>query len=132
MSSTHIYLKLDKEQPYYQPRELLSGEFVIDLPESKVAKNVEFSILWHTEGKGNEDVGIHDVRVWTTATGGPLGPQSRYRFETVLPTDPLSYEGVLIKIRWLVRVKAHLGLFRNEKAEIPFQMGNCVAFAEPA
>jgi hypothetical protein len=30
------------------------------------------------------------------------------RFETVLPNCPLSYDGLIVKVRWCVRVRAFL------------------------
>ena len=43
----------------YYPGETLSGSFSLSGIYSSPVEAVEVSILWRTEGKGNEDVGVH-------------------------------------------------------------------------
>ena len=74
--------------------------------------SVEASIVWVTEGKGNEDMGVHffERRVPGDAENGDLRPL--HTIETTLPNSPLSYHGVLIHVRWCVRVRVFM---KNDK-----------------
>jgi hypothetical protein len=46
------------------------------------------------------------------------------KFSVALPASPLSYEGILIKLRWCVRVRVFLKSGKNYFAELPFRLGN--------
>jgi hypothetical protein len=44
-------------------------------------------------------------------------------FSTPLPQSPLSYEGVIVKIRWCVRVRVFFESGRDHVAEQVFTVG---------
>ena len=100
----------------------------MELPSGQVARAVERSIVWYTEGKGEEDIGVHSFerltdRVTAEAkTGG---------FESRLPASPLSYEGVIVKIRWCVRVRLFFDAGRDFVSEHVFDLGHVPAAAFP-
>ena len=64
---------------------------------------LELSVLWYTEGKGNEDTGLHHFHRLTEDQLPIQQGEEPDRFQVQLPQAPLSYEGSLIKIRWVVR-----------------------------
>ena len=47
-----------------------------------------------------------------------------HRVSTVLPASPLSYSGVIVKIRWCVRVRAFLRRGKEVLGERSFQLGD--------
>jgi hypothetical protein len=47
-----------------------------------------------------------------------------HAFRTTLPMSPLSYDGVILKIRWCVRVRVFLTKGREYVAQTRFQLGN--------
>ena len=84
---------------------------------------MEVSVLWHTEGKGDEDLAVHDFRRLSAENGDPIDPRRPGRFSTVLPNSPLSYRGVIVKIRWCVRVRVFLTRGREVVGELHFRLG---------
>jgi hypothetical protein len=46
------------------------------------------------------------------------------RFATVMPESPLSYDGVIVKVCWCVRVRVFLTQGQETVAEVPFSFGN--------
>jgi len=108
------------------PGETLESEYQIDAvgPDEIVA--VEASVLWRTEGKGDEDLGVHyfERRVSTDAVDGDL--RSLRRFEAILPNSPLSYAGDIVRIRWCVRVRAFMRKGKTLAAEQPFGLGTAL------
>ncbi len=94
-------------------------------------RRVEVSVLWHSEGKGDEDLAVHEF--WRKeADGGELGdPDRPNRFSTSLPQSPLSYDGQIVKIRWCVRVRVIFKRGRDLVVEKVFRLGN-VPPAKPA
>jgi hypothetical protein len=66
---------------------------------------------WFTEGKGTPDSGS-----FLHASVTPVGPRA-FAFELLLPREPRSYDGVLVKIRWKLMV-----LSGGENVEIPFEL----------
>jgi hypothetical protein len=107
----------------YEPFDTISVRYAVDLPTGPSVHAVERSVLWYTEGKGEEDLGVwffdritDPAAVAAAAAGGT--------FETRLPPSPLSYEGVIVKIRWCVRVRLFFEGGRDFVSEHVFELGH--------
>ena len=110
-------------QPTYMSHDLLEFEYrVSNIPQNSIAA-VEVSVVWLTEGKGTEDLGVH---FFQRLTGNSLAasdwsiPQC---VQVPLPDSPLSYEGKLLKISWCVRVRFYLNDGTELVAQQPFYLG---------
>ena len=108
----------------YFPGETISGSYFLNDARGTTIDAVEISIVWQTEGKGNEDCGVHAFWRLSSQEGDWIDPLQPGRFSAVLPPSPLSYEGNLIKIRWRVRVRAFLANGKQLVDEIGFRLGN--------
>ena len=119
-----ISLGLRRPKQVYEPGETLEFEFQLDAIEPDEIQAVEASVLWYTEGKGDEDLAVHffERRVPAEAEDGNLCPLRQ--IATELPQSPLSYEGAIVKIRWCVRVRVFLKRGKETFLEIPFQLGH--------
>jgi len=102
-------------------------EYQIDAVDSADIQAVEASILWQTEGKGEEDMGVHffERRLPADAEDGDLRPLRRLR--TRLPNSPLSYHGAILRIAWCVRLRLFLRRGRELVVEQPFTLGSVPA-----
>ncbi len=107
----------------YFPGETLAGGYVFESVGSDEIEAVEISVLWFTEGKGNEDFGVHAFWRYAIAQGDWIDPRRSGRFSTTLPKSPLSYPGILIKVQWCVRIRAFLSNQRQIVEELPFRLG---------
>ncbi|MBI1904558.1 MAG: hypothetical protein HYS13_25975 [Planctomycetia bacterium] len=150
MSVPGVNIKLDGQHRIYRPGEILSGQYGWDVEPPAAATKVELSVLWRTEGKGDEDLGVHffdsiDVPADTDAAGvapdreavreaDGAADRRTARFATQLPNSPLSYDGAIVKVAWCVRVRLFLRDGREVVAEKVFQLGNVpkVRVREPA
>jgi hypothetical protein len=105
----------------------LVAEYQIDAVEPADIQAVEASILWQSEGKGEEDLGVHffERRLPGDADEGVLRPMRRVR--TRLPNSPLSYRGAILSIRWCVRLRLFLRRGREYVVEQPFTLGSVPA-----
>ena len=119
-----ISIQLLGPERTYQPRSTLVCEYQLDAIDPAEITAVEASVLWYTEGKGDEDLSVHyfERRTPTDVVDGDL--RSLRRVECRLPATPLSYHGFLFKIRWCVRVRAFLRGGRDIFADEVFQLGN--------
>jgi hypothetical protein len=117
MSKRQVQVWLDGNRTAYRPGELLGGNYQLVGADRSRVRRTEVSVLWYTEGKGTEDLGVHHFAESDTPD------DSAGRFATQLPLSPLSYDGVLLKIRWLVRVRVQLTTGRELLGEAPFQLG---------
>ncbi len=117
-----ISIQIQDERPVYEPGDQIACDYQIDAIEADEIQAVEASVLWYTEGKGGEDMGIHyfERRVPTDVDGDL---RQWRRFRTVLPNSPMSYAGELIQIHWCVRVRAILRQGRQCCYEVPFCLG---------
>jgi hypothetical protein len=117
-----LSLQLRHPTKVFRPGDELVAEYQLDAVDPREITAVELSVLWYTEGKGDEDLAVHffQRRLPADAEEGDL--RRLYEFRTVLPKSPLSYSGQIVKIRWGARVRV---FFRGGKEvffEQPFVM----------
>ena len=127
-----LSVMLDSPSRVYQPGDALRGEYQIDAVDPADIRAVELSVLWFTEGKGDEDLSVHYFERLTADDTQPAALHELRRFQTMLPNSPLSYEGVLVRIRWCVRVRVFLRQGRDYVAERDFQLGDVPIAQETA
>lgn len=97
-----------------RPGGVVRGTVRLDPTAGEEGNRVELSVLWETSGKGDTDLGLVLFRV--------LEGQGSFPFEAPLPLLPLSYDGGLISIQWLVRVRRLRALSQDEIEEESFRM----------
>lgn len=105
MNEPSVTISLHEPSVAYRPGETLSGEYRIEHLAPGEIRAVELSVLWFTEGKGDEDMAVHLFERRSVDEGDLLDPARPGRFETILPRSPLSYDGVLLRVVWCVRVR---------------------------
>jgi hypothetical protein len=123
MSDPTVSVQLDGDRRAYQPGDLLSGAFRLDSVGGREVAAVEVSVLWHTEGKGDEDMGVHHLEALAPREDR-LDLGAPRRFSVPLPRSPLSYDGLIVKVRWCVRVRAIIAGWSDRVAEAPFRLGD--------
>jgi hypothetical protein len=126
MSQPHVKIELDKSPALYEPGEMLSFEFRVGATPAGDPSAIEVSILWYTEGKGDEEISVHFFDRVANDTGSKRAAQS-HRYNVALPNTPLSYDGVIVKIRWCVRVRVFVGRGRDFVTEEHFRLGDVPA-----
>ncbi len=122
MKDPAIIIRLDGPRRTYRPGEELAGSCHWELDPQDQVRRVEISVLWHTEGKGEEDFAVHYFQPVSAPAGREL--QGPLRFQTRLPQAPLTYEGVILKLYWCVRVRLFLRRGGQVVQERPFRLGN--------
>jgi hypothetical protein len=117
----------------WQPGETLTGEFRIANASGHKLRAAECSILWYTLGKGDEDLHVHALERFELASDGRSVSSCTRPFSFNLPPSPQSYDGVIVKIRWCVRVRVFLTGGQEVVSETPIVLGNTasVRLAEP-
>lgn len=113
----------DQNRPF-QAGEVLHCEYQVDAVEARDVQAVEASLLWHTEGKGEEDLGVHYFERKLPSDVEDRDLRALRKLHARLPNSPLTYAGVTIKIRWCVRVRAFLRRGRDVFFEQTFVLGN--------
>jgi hypothetical protein len=116
-------LLLDEASRHYQSGVILSGQYCLDPIKPERATAVELSVLWFTEGKGDEDLAVHFFERLEPKGGKFIDLRQPRRFSTRLPNSPLSYTGVILRIRWCVRMRVFFA-GREVSVEEPFELGN--------
>lgn len=127
MNGPLVRIRFDGNGRVYHPGETLSGEYRIESVATDEVKAVEVSVLWYTEGKGDEDLAVHDFWRRSAEAGDGIDLRRPGRFSTVLPKSPLSYRGILVKVRWCVRVRVFLTRGREVMGELAFRLGEVSA-----
>jgi hypothetical protein len=124
MNEGSVRILLDANRRVYQPGDLLSGEYQVESLRWMEPLAVEVSVLWHTEGQGDEDLAVHYFERMDAPAQAGVDLRRPRRFNTRLPYSPLSYQGVIVKIRWCVRVRVFLPRGKELVGEMFFQLGN--------
>lgn len=126
MSDPIIIIRLDGGGRSRQPGETLAGSYRITDADPEQIKSIEASVLWYTEGKGDEDMAVHEF--WRrNCESEPFDPDEPVRFSTVLPNSPLSYDGEIVQVRWCVRVRVFTTRGKDLVAEKIFHLGDVPA-----
>lgn len=131
MRRAAIVIRVDGLKRVYEPGDEVQGDYAIDGVTPEQVRAAELSVLWHTEGKGDEDLAVHHFDRMSRDTSPDWDPRLPRRFATILPNSPLSYDGVIVKIRWRIRVRAFLAGGRELVEEQRLQLGH-VPTATPA
>ena len=90
-----LHVELAEGDPRYRPGDIIHGQVRWVADDAPAA--VEISLVWQTQGKGNEDAGV-----------GPMqridrpAPEGTAAFELRAPAGPYSFAGTLIEFRWMV------------------------------
>jgi len=117
-----VSLGLRSAERVFAPGALLAGEMQVDAVDPRELKAVELSVLWYTEGKGDEDLGIHFFERRQAEGDGPPVLHTLHPFESTLPASPLSYDGTIVKVRWCVRVRLFFCQDREHVEDFPFRL----------
>ncbi|MFM8634485.1 MAG: hypothetical protein ACKOEX_06710 [Planctomycetia bacterium] len=117
-----VEVQFGRPDRLYQPHDQLAVRYEIMGLGTEQVRAIEQSIVWYTEGKGEEDLGIHLFERITEAERLPPATASG-SFGTRLPASPLTYEGVIVKVRWCVRVRIFFDGGRDFVSEHVFDMG---------
>lgn len=122
----------DTADRIYEPLEMIEIRSQISLPSGSSLRAIERSVLWYTEGKGEEDLGLHFFERLTDRAAVSAAA-AEGRFSARLPRSPLSYEGLIVKIRWCVRIRLFFDGGRDFVSEHVFDVGRIpAAIARPA
>ncbi|HTN76347.1 MAG TPA: hypothetical protein VL096_13910 [Pirellulaceae bacterium] len=126
-----ISIRVLRSSRTFIPRERFACEYQLDAIDPTEIVAVEASVMWYTEGKGDEDLAVHyfERRTPTDSIDGDL--RALRRFDCELPNSPLSYSGFLFKIRWCVRVRVFMKSGRDLFSDELFQIGQIPAVEAP-
>lgn len=124
MNDSTVTVRFDGNGRAYRPGETLSGQYLLDSVASGDVAAIEVSVLWTSEGKGDEDLAVHDFSRQNIEEGEWFDTRRPGRFSTTLPNSPLSYEGVIVKLRWCVRVRVFLRQGGELLGQREFQLGD--------
>jgi len=121
----------------YAPGELLVGTWQLaEVPREGMSREeiqgVEVSVLWYTEGKGDEDLAVHFFQRWNAARLEEIDVTTPQPFQTELPYSPLTYQGHLLRIRWCLRLRLFLADGRDLVTELPLTLSSARDAAEIA
>ena len=88
MNEPVVLIRLDDNGRVYRPGETLSGEYRVESLAADEVKAIELSVLWYTEGKGDEDMAVHEFKRLARDDGDWIDLHRPSRFSTTLPRQP--------------------------------------------
>ena len=121
---------LCRQDGRYQPGQRLSAQWQIKRIQRDELVGLEASVLWFTEGKGDEDLQVHHFDRWNDAQLNQLDLTIPHSIVCQLPLSPMSYEGTLVRIRWCVRLRLFCSSGHECVTQQPFQLVSFLASSE--
>jgi hypothetical protein len=113
---------LCREDGRYEAGQRLSAEWRIKRILREELVGLEASVLWFTEGKGDEDIQVHHFDRWNDAQLNQLDLSAPHFIGCLLPLSPISYEGTLVRIRWCVRLRLFCSSGHECVTQQPFKL----------
>ena len=107
-------IEIALEEKRLRPGGVVRGTVTLTPLPGDEGNRVELSVLWETTGKGDSDLGLVLFR--------NLEGRGEFPFEAPLPLLPLSYDGGLLSITWLVRVRRLRTLSADEIVDETFKV----------
>ena len=123
-------LKLCRADGRYLAGQRLRAEWRIGRLQYEEVVGLEASVLWFTEGKGDEDLLVHHFDRWNDTQLNQLNLAVPHTIECLLPLSPMSYEGTLVRIRWCVRLRLFCASGHDCVTQQPFQLVSGFATSE--
>ena len=117
-----VRLSLCNDDGIYRAGSELTAIWRISRIPLEEIQGLEVSVLWSTEGKGDEDLHVHHFHRISENQSRRGGISSEHFIECDLPATPLSYHGRLISLRWCVRLRMFLANGREIVSEQPFYL----------
>lgn len=93
-----LTIDIEQIQTAFLPGQVISGTASWNL--DKPPKQACLRLLWYTQGRGTEDVGILESVEFDMPR-----PTDNRSFEFRLPAGPYSFSGTLISLIWAVEVE---------------------------
>ena len=121
-SQPAVNVALCRDHGTYAGGETLAVRWQISRIELGKLQAIEVSVLWHTEGKGDEDLHVHHFHRLDENQIRQLGLADEQSISCKLPATPLSYHGRLITVRWCVRLRLFLDDGREILTQQPFHL----------
>ncbi len=118
-----ISLQLSDARREFEPGDELECRYQVDAVDPRDVQAVEVSVLWRTEGKGEEDMAVHFFRRRVPADVPESDLCALDSFRTILPNSPLSYDGAIVKLLWCVRARVFVKGGKDAHAELRFRLG---------
>ncbi len=122
-SECRIMICLLGLQPAYMPNDELEFDYSVSNIDQSTITAVEVSVLWLTEGKGTEDMGVHFFQRLSGSSLSSIQWNQAQRVHVPLPESPLSYEGTIVKISWCIRVRFYFADGTELVSQEPFYLG---------
>ena len=127
-----VNLALCQEDGVYEAGGTLTARWRISRVPLDEVHGLEVSVMWHSEGKGDEDLHVHHFHRVVENQLRRVGLADEQSTRCELPVTPLSYHGKLISLRWCVRLRLFLDGGREIVAEQPFPLVSPVMMALPS
>jgi hypothetical protein len=94
-----LTIRVDEGRDAFSPGEAIRG--TLEWARDEAADDVELRLLWYTEGRGDQDVGV--ARSLRIESPGAVGSTA---FDWEAPSGPWSCSGQLLSIRWALEASS--------------------------
>jgi len=106
-----------------EPGERVRGRVVVEVVEPLEFREFHVRFLWRTEGKGNRVTGEGGTEVLARDGVWEGGTTREFSFEVKVPGGPLSYEGRLLRVLWVLEARVDRSLLKSDLiASIPIRL----------
>lgn len=98
--------------PFFEPHQEVCGRVEVAVDTAVECRRLAVRLIWHTEGRGDEDTGAFgeiDIYQGRLAPGFPVTGDFAFR----LPNEPWSFAGHYISVIWAIEVQVDVPMGRD-------------------
>jgi hypothetical protein len=96
----------------FEPGQQVGGSVEVEADTNVECRHLEVRLIWHTEGRGDEDAAtIEKIDIFQGRLGPGFPVRSDFRF--TLPLEPWSYAGTYVNIIWAIEVNGDVPMARD-------------------
>ncbi|MEN8126424.1 MAG: hypothetical protein ABFR90_01325 [Planctomycetota bacterium] len=107
MNNVTFEIETQNDQTSFLPGQTLSG--TVRWMCSELPDDASLHLIWYTEGRGDEDVGLAEKCEFENPQ---ISDEHPFRFQ--LPAGPYSFSGSLISLIWALELKVDKEVVRKE------------------
>ena len=117
-----VSIALCREDGMYEGGRTVNAKWRVSRVTLDSLTAIEISVLWYTEGKGDQDLHVHHFERLEESQIRRAGLADEQSLCCELPPTPLSYNGRLLRLRWCIRMRLFLSNGREIVTEQPFYL----------
>jgi len=123
MAKCDLHIEFDRDQRLYKLGEAMPGKVIVVAHAAFQCRKITLVRAWKTSGRGNETSGGDEGMILDEGAEFQAGEKREYPFQFGALRGPVSYQGHLLNVEWVLRAQVDLPAAVDVNKEEKFALG---------